>query len=84
MQLGGPECLVHGDADGVELVIACHLFDERAAAVVLKDGEVAQEVEEIVGCEDARQHHLQFGHVRVGQILAGDGAPWLEPLACLR
>ena len=83
-QLGGPECLVHGDTDGVELVIARHLLDERAAAIVLEDGEVAQEVEEIVGGEDARQHHLQFGHVRVGQILAGDGAPWLEPLGCLR
>ena len=81
LQCGGPECLANRDADGVELVIAGDLLHERAAAVVLKNDEVAQEGEEEPRREDALQHHLQFGLMRAGQGPAGDGAPGFEPLA---
>ena len=81
LQLGGPECLANRDADGVELVIAGYLLDQRAAAVVLEDDEVAEEGEEEPRREDALQHYLQLGHTPVGQGLAGYGAPGFEPLA---
>ena len=41
LQLCCPQCLVHGDLDGVELVVARHLLDQGTAAVVLEDDEVA-------------------------------------------
>ena len=47
MQLRGPERLLHGGADGVELVVAGHLLGE-GAAVVLEDDEVAEQGEEAV------------------------------------
>ena len=78
-QLGGTQGFVHGDADGVELVVAGHLLGRRAA-VVLEHDEVPQQGEEAARLEDALQHHLQFSHVRVGKRLPGDGAPGLEPL----
>ena len=81
LQCGGPERLVDSDADGVELVIAGYLLHERAAAVVLEDDEVSEEGEEAVRRADALQHHLQFGLMRIGQGLAGYGAPGFEPLA---
>ena len=64
----------------MELVIARHLLDQRPAAVVVEDDEIADQGQEPRGRADALQHHLQLGHVRVGQGLAADGAPGLEPL----
>ena len=46
LQLGGAQRLVHRHLHRVELVVARHLLDERAAAVVLEDDEVAHQVEE--------------------------------------
>ena len=63
----------------VELVIAGHLLDERAA-VVLEDDEVAQQRQEAALLEDALDRHLQLGVEGRRQILAVDGAPRLEPL----
>ena len=83
---GGPELsrraqrLVHRDPDGVELVIARHLLDERAAAVVVEHDEIAHQRQEAARLEGSRQHHLELGHERVRQGLSCDGAPWFEPL----
>ena len=79
LQLSRAESLVHGNPDGMELVVASHLLGQLAA-VVLEHDEVAQQGEEAARLEYALQHHLQFSHVRVGQRLPGDGAPGLEPL----
>ena len=67
LELRGAQRLLHRHVDGVELVIAGHLLDERAAAVVLEDDEVADQVEEPALLEHALDHHLQLGQVRVGQ-----------------
>ena len=64
----------------MKLVIARHLLDQRAAAVVLEHDEVPNEREEAARLEDALQHHLELCHVRVGQRLPRDRAPGLEPL----
>ena len=63
----------------VKLVVTRHLLDECIAAVILEDDEVAQECEEAARGADAFQHHLQLGHMRIGQRLSGDRAPGLEP-----
>jgi hypothetical protein len=80
-QLGGPQRLAHGHLHGVELVIARHLLHQPAAALVLEHDEVAQEVEEAPGLEHAFDDHLQLRQVRIGEALARDGAPGLEPFA---
>ena len=74
------QSLVDRGLHGVELVIARHLLDERAAAVILEHDEVADQREESLRRADALQHHLQLGRVRIGEGLPGDGAPGLEPL----
>jgi hypothetical protein len=43
----------------VELVVARHRLDD-AAAIVLEDQEVAQEVEKAARREDALDHHLHL------------------------
>ena len=50
------------------------------AAVVLEHDEVADQVEEALLVAKALDHDLQLGQMRVGQRLARDGAPGLEPL----
>ena len=42
----------------MELVIAGHLLDQRAAAVVLEYDEVSDEGQEVRSIEDPLQHHL--------------------------
>ena len=64
----------------MELVVARHHLDQRAAAVVLEHDEIAQQGQKPVGFTDALDHHLQLRHVRVGQRLARNRAPGLEPL----
>ena len=80
-QLGGPQRLAHCHPHRVELVVACHLLREPATAFVLEDDEVAHEVEEALWREDALAHYLQLRQMRIGEALARDGAPGLEPLA---
>ena len=58
MKLRRPERLIHCNPYGVELVVAGHLLDQRPAAVVFKDDEVADEREETARLKDAFQHHL--------------------------
>ena len=65
-------------------MIARHLLDQRAAAVVLKHNEIAHEVEKPPPRKDTLQHHLQLGHTHVGHRPAADRAPGLEPLAPAR
>ena len=67
----------------MELVVARHLLGERPT-VVLEHDEVAQQGDETSPLADARQHHLQLGCAGVGQGLAGDRPPGLEPLAARR
>ena len=79
LQLGRPQGLGDRHLDRMKLVVAGHLLDQRTAAVILEDEEVAQEREEAARRADAFQHHLQLGQVRIGQPVARDGAPGLEP-----
>ena len=65
----------------MKLVIARHLFHQRAAAVILEHDEVTNECQEAAGIKDALDHHLQLRNVRVGQRLPRDGAPGLEPFS---
>ena len=64
----------------MELVVAGHLLDQRAAAVVLEHDEVADQRQQPAPVEDTFQQHLKLRQARVGQRLARDGAPRLEPL----
>ena len=80
LQLRSTQSLGDGRLHCVELVVARHLLHQGAAAVVLEYDEVAQQCQEAVGFTDAFKHHLQLRHIRVGQRLARDGAPGLEPL----
>ena len=66
--------------DRVELVVSRHLLGEPPAAVVLEHDEVAQEGEEAPLLEHPLDRHLDLGEEHRGQLLAGDGAPRLEPL----
>ena len=79
-QLRGAQRLTHRHLNCVELVVACHLLGD-AAAVVLEHDEVAQQVEEAPRRAQSLDHHLELRQVRVGQRLARDGPPGLEPLA---
>ena len=79
LQLRRAQRLIDGNPDRVELVVARHLLGQRAA-VVLKHDEVAHHGKKAARLEDALQHHLQLGQVRIGQRLPGDRAPGLEPL----
>ena len=76
----GAQRLFHRHVDRMELVVAGHLLDELAAARVLEDDEVAQQVEEAPLLEHTLQHDLQLGHVRRRVLAPGDRAPGLEPL----
>ncbi len=76
----GPQRLAHRHLHRVKLVVARHLLDEAPAAVVLEHEEVADEIEKSARREDPIDHHLHRGQVRVGQPVAGDRAPRLEPL----
>ncbi len=78
--LRGANGLGHRHLDGVVLVVTRHLLGYRAAAIVVEYDKVPHQGQEPVGRADALQHHLQLGHAWVGQGLAGDGAPRLEPL----
>ena len=64
----------------MELVVTRHLLDERTAAVVLEHDEVADERQEPARLKDPFEHDLQLRHVWIGQGLAGDRPPGLEPL----
>ena len=80
LQVRSAEGLVHGGADGVELVVAGHLLDQLAAAVVVEDDEVPHQGEETLGIAGPFQENLKLRHGGISQFLAGDGAPGLEPL----
>ena len=67
-------------AHGVELVVAGHLLHEHAAAVVLEDDEVAEQREQPLRRADALEEHAQLQRGHLGEALARDRAPRLEPL----
>ena len=60
-------------------MIAGHILDQCPASVFLEHDEVTHQREEPVVRTGALQHHLKFGHVRVGQGFARDCPPRLEP-----
>ena len=76
----GPQRLVDGGADSMELVVPGHLLEQRPA-VVLEHDEVVQQRQQTVRREHALHHHLELRGGALRQPLAGDGAPGLEPLA---
>ena len=61
-------------------MIPGHFLDECTAPVVLEDDEVADEREEARRHAGTLQHDLQLRQERIGQRLARDRAPRLEPL----
>ena len=65
-------------------MVARHLLDQRAAAVVLEDEEVAHQRQQPAPAEDAFEQHLKLRQARVRQPFAGDRAPRLEPLPARR
>ena len=69
-----------GGLHRVELVVPGNLLDQGAAAVVLEHDEVADERQQPAPVEDAFEQHLELRQARVGQRLARDRAPRLEPL----
>ena len=69
-----------GGLHRVELVVPGHLLDQGAAAVVLEHDEVANQRQQPAPVEDAFEQHLELRQLRVGQRLARDRAPGLEPL----
>ena len=84
LQSGGTQGFGDGHLHRVELVIAGHLLDQSPVSVVLEHDEVTHQRQEAVPRTGALQHHLKFGHVRVGQGLARDCPPRLEPLTAGR
>ncbi len=69
-----------GGLHGVELVVPGHLLDQGAAAIVLEHDEVADQREQPAPVEDTFEQHLELRQARVGQRLARNRAPRLEPL----
>ena len=59
---GGTDGFRHGDVDGVELVIARQFFDDGIAAVVFKNDEMPDEVEETALLKYAAQQHFKLRH----------------------
>ena len=60
-------------------MISRHLLGEPPAAVILEHDEVAKESEESPLLERPLDRHLELGEEHRSQLLAGDGAPGLEP-----
>ena len=83
LQCRRPQGFCDGGLDGVELVVPGHLLDQRAAAVVLEHDEVADQRRQSARSADAFEQHPELRQARLGQRLARDRAPALEPLpAC--
>ena len=63
--------------DGMELMVAGDLLDERAVLrVLLENDEVMKQIEKALPVEGTPQKDLQLGHGGRGQSLALDRAPW--------
>ncbi len=77
----GPQRLAHCGLHGVELVVAGDLLLQAPAAVVLEHDEVPHQVEEPPVIAHPLHQHLELRQRQVCELLAGDGAPRLEPLA---
>jgi hypothetical protein len=79
-QDGRPQRLGHRLVDGVVLVVGGRLLDQRPAAVVLENDEIAHQIEKAPLLEDAGDEHGQLGHARILDIVARDGSPGQVPL----
>ena len=79
LKRSSPQRLVHRGLNGVELVVAGDLLVEPAAAVVLEHDEVPHQVEEPPPIAHTLKQHLKLRQVLVGDFLAADGTPRLEP-----
>jgi len=58
LALGRPQCLCHGDVDGVELMVTGHFLGHASAARVLEDDEIPHEVKQSPLVKDPFEHHL--------------------------
>ena len=76
---GGPDRATDRLVDGVVLVIAGQLLDDRLA-VVLEDGEMSNQVEEPILGEDPLEQDLEFRGALGRDVDALDGPPGHEPL----
>src|SRR6266481_480188 len=64
----------HGFIDGMKLVVTSHFFVELTA-IVLKDNEIADEIEKTILFEHAFDQRRQFQSILWGDIFAVHGAP---------
>ena len=78
-QLGRAQRLAYCGLDRVKLVVPRHLLGEPPAAVILEHDEVAKESKKAPLLERPLDRHLELGEEHRSQLLAGDGAPGLEP-----
>ena len=79
----GPQRLLHGHIDCMELVVASHLLGQLPAVQVFEHDEVPDQVEETPLLEHPFEDHLQLGQVRWSIVATANRAPRLEPLlAC--
>ena len=78
-QLGRAQRLANRRLDRVKLVVPRHLLGESPAAVILEHDEVAKESKKAPLLERPLDRHLELGEEHRSQLLAGDGAPGLEP-----
>jgi len=76
----GAQRLGDGHPHRVKLVIARRLLRQGPAPIVLEDDEVAEEIEQPALLENALEHDLQLRQMGIGELLARDRAPGLEPL----
>ena len=72
---------LHRHVDRVELMVTRHLLDELAAAQVLEDDEMPQQIEEATLIEHTLDQHPQLGQKSRRQRFPADGPPGLEPFA---
>src|SRR4051812_20121675 len=68
----------------VELMVASHFLHQLAASSsagrrILKDDEVAQQIEKAAVLEHTLEHYLQFRVLRRSVLSSRDRAPGLEP-----
>ena len=75
-----PQRFGNGGLHGVKLVIPGHLLGQGSAAVVLEHDEVADKRQQPARDADPFEQHLELRQARVGQRLARNRAPRLEPL----
>ena len=78
--LGSAQRFLDGDVHSVKLMVSRLLLGQIPAARVLKDDEVAYQIQETTVVEHPFQHYLQLREMGRCDFPSRDGAPRLEPL----